>query len=551
MLALVLASPMAAGGQTTQPQPSRGESTHGQGAGITLRQRIIEQLRAGRTDEALRTAQRSLAEHPGDSAAREEVISFCLSLARQKMTEENFSVAERALLAVLQIDENHPEAQRLTKAIRTSRRQTPRRVDEARRWITMEWFEPAFNTLRQAGALLPDRRREWARAYRSAAIGAGDDHYFTKTFHRAFYFYDAAMRLGDESAVKPSPSLASCWLQCMVHALAADVEHTVYPPDYWELTLRRAQSIKVPQEAGQELHAMLRGLSWENLGETRRALREYGRVVGRTPPRSGHRDIREHRAEALRTIRSQYDVRLSERRKGLWADHAAGDWQVLKTPRFLIHHRNDRVARRVADALNFHFERIARLMVLDPEEVSWPINADVYLHADGNALRRVIDQPEQVRAFSVIRHRGRNLQAHTIHAHQDDPLLLSASLSHELAHLMVGAVTEYHPFAAAMNEGIALQVEPACRHRQFDRLFGRLKTPRSITQLLKVDAVHPPDADFYAEAQRLSAVLSAYGDLGMMIQAGRAGMNERHLAKLFGFRSVKAMGSAYRSRAQE
>ena len=108
------------GGQATQPPPSYEESTHVQDVETALRQRIVEQLRAGRTVEALRTAQRSVAEHPGDSAVREEVISFCLSLARRKMGEENFTVAERALPAVLKIDVNHPEARRLTKAIRTT-----------------------------------------------------------------------------------------------------------------------------------------------------------------------------------------------------------------------------------------------------------------------------------------------------------------------------------------------------------------------------------------------------------------------------------------------
>ena len=39
------------------------------------------------------------------------------------MAEENFSVAEQALLVVLKIDETHPEARRLTKAIRTARHQ--------------------------------------------------------------------------------------------------------------------------------------------------------------------------------------------------------------------------------------------------------------------------------------------------------------------------------------------------------------------------------------------------------------------------------------------
>lgn len=522
----------------------------GESPAESLRNRVREHLREGHIEAALQTAQKSLTEFPENEAVRREFIELHVSLARGLMREENFTTAVRALRAVLKVDADHSEARRLIKTIDLARKDVAGRVEEAKRWVTLEWHESAFNVFRQACALLPDQKKTWIDDYRAASIGAGDDHYFTKNFHEAFYYYDAAIKLGETQETKATASLVSRWLQSMVHSLAHGANRTRYPPAYWKMVLKRAESMGLDDESGRVLLAMLRGLAHESLDAPDKAATEYSRVLGRPVVNMNAELVARSRQSALRSLRSLYDVRLSDRRRGFWSERNRGDWQLLEVPGFQIHHRNAEVARRTAEALRFHFVRIADLMALDLDEVPWTAPCDVHLYASEAEFQNVTGQAKQVQAISVIRKQGRVLQSHAIHAVQTDPLLLSASLPHELAHLIVGAVTNYRPFNAAINEGIALNIEPQCRHRQFARLFARIKKPRSITKLLEVKEVHPPTPNYYAESYRLMKVILSHRDISTALEIGQREMNRGKLAKMLGFESGNVLESAYRGRSE-
>ena len=541
--ALLMAVPGPVAAQTHDAGRDRAPSPV-----IELRRLLREQLGAGRIEAAIRSAQEALIRFPDDRAVREEFVELHTSLARGMMADEDFTGAERALSAVLKEDADNAEATRLKRAIEEARLEAPERVEQAQRRLELEWFEPAFNTIRQATKLLPARRSDWAKAYRSAGIGAGDDHYFTRNFHEAFYYYDAAIQIGEEMAEPLSAALLSRWAQCMVHALAEDIHRARYPPAYWRLVLRRAEAAELEGPYSDALRRTLRGLAYENLGDPRRASIEYAGVTGRHGPGANPVQVRRGREAALRVVRKSYDVASSDRRRGIWADHLPGEWRILRTPGFRIHHRNIEAAARVGAALKFHSSRISNLMALDPDEVPWTRPCDVYLHADATAFRKATGRPERVPAISVIHKRGADLEGHEIHAYQTDPMLLSSSLAHELAHLMIGAVTDYRPFPAVLNEGLALHVEPQCRHRQFAGLFGKIRQPKSIDRLLKVDEIHPPETEFYAQAYRLMAVLLDYGAMDSALRAGKLQVGRDKLARLFGLPSGEALETTYRGR---
>ncbi len=506
-------------------------------AASKLRQAVTKHLQAGRVDAALTAAQEALSRNPDDDDVRREFISLHLALGRRMISEENFETADRALAAILKIALRHTEARRLAEQINQARSKVPLRVAEARRWLDLEWFEPAFNTFRQAAALSPGMKDELAADFRRAAVGAGDDHYFCKNFHEAFYSYDAAMKLDGGPDADARASLASRWMQSMVHALAADVDRIDYPPAYWRHALHRAESAAPSGQRAARLMAMLRGLAHEDMGRPTAAADEYGRACGAGRPKS--------RAEALRAIRQQYDVTLSQRRSGHWRRHEQGDWWIIDAGRFRVHHRNAQAGQVVADTLRFHFRRIADLLALDLEEVPWDKPCDVFLHGNAKAFRAETGQGPRVRAISIIRRRGQALESHTLHAHQQDPLLLSASLPHELAHLMIAAATRYAPMNSALSEGLALHTEPQCRHQQFRRLFGQLGRPRSIAALLKVKQSHPPETAFYAEAHRLLATLRSRRDISIALELTGDNLNRRTLAKRFNFRSASALEDVY------
>ncbi len=513
-------------------------------AADAVRHRVRDHLEAGRIERAIQAAQEALKANPNDAAVREEFVELHVSLAAAMLGEENFTAAERCLSAALKVDSDHDEARRLTKTIATARRDAPGRVAAAGRWIEIEWFESAFTTLRQAGALLPNEKHAWDQSYLAAAIGTGDDHYFTKSFHEAVYYYDAALVLGEQLGAPPTPALGARWLQSMVHALGQDVDKAAYPPEYWSALLCRAEREAPKSPAGPQLIAALQGLAHENLGLTDEAAVRYARVLNRAATTGA--DIKQLRSAALASLRPLYNADTCGRRVGIWSDRQAGDWQSLSVPRFTICHRNPPAAERVAKALRFHFRRIADAFALDEEEIPWPEKCELFLHADAAAFAKATGQPAHVRGVSLIRVQGGKLRSHAIHVSQDDPLLLSSTLAHELAHLMVGAATNYRPFNPALSEGIALAIEPQCRQRQFARLFRESTSPRTIDALLAVSEVHPPDSDYYSEAHGLVSMLLDRSDLTAVLAAGLETQSAQHLARQFDFKDAAAMARAFR-----
>lgn len=513
-----------------------------------LRESVSKSLAAGEIEAALAAAQRALAAYPNDDEVREEFVSIHVSLARRAVADENFELADRALRAAYQVDRDDPETRRLLLLIRSARESVPGRLVEARGWLALEWFEPAFVAFRQATALAPARAAAWRADYLAAAIGAGDDNYVTKNFHDAFYYYDAALGIDDSMGRESSPSLMMRWAQCLTHALARDVDRAAYPPEFWKLVLRRAQAIQRREDDGSAsgLRFVLRGLAYENLSDGRRAAGEYARYLDVNGVVSS--DARGLRERAVRKLRKLYDVELCSRRLGTWNRVEAGDWGVVRTEGFRIHHHNEDVARRVAAAAGFHFARIADLFSLDVEEIPWREPCDIYIHATEREFRERTRQGAGVRGVSVIKSKGGRLVSHEIHLIQSDPLLLSASLSHEVAHLMVGAVRGYRPLPAVVSEGVALQIEPKCRRRQFARLFGDLKRPPRIDQLLGEARMHPPEAEFYAAAFRLAEVLRSKVGLRALVRMedGKGSIqNADDLARRFGIAGAVELERLY------
>ncbi|HWL95434.1 MAG TPA: hypothetical protein VNT79_18090 [Phycisphaerae bacterium] len=507
-----------------------------------LRAKILAQIQAGHIDAALAAAQQSLADNPGDREVLREFVLLHRSLARQLVTEERYALADTVLDALLRADSEDAAALILRRRIRQSRASVRRRIAQAREWIELEWFEPAGVAFRQAIALRPEHRKTWVTAYRSASIGAGDDNYITKNFHEAFYHYDAALALGDELGIPPAASLMDRWLQCLTHAMTRDAARTAYPPEYWRLALGRAAAIAVDRHDG-SLVSMLKGLAYENLEDPARARKEYARFLNH--PGGEVVELRDLHGRAVRALRSRYDTALCDRRKGFWLHSEKSDPGSLASPRFRIHHRNSDAAALLARAADFHFDRIATALALETGRIPWLVACDVHLHRDADAFRRVTRQGRAVQAQSIINSRGGVLESHAIHLFQTDPMLLSASLPHELAHLMIAAATEYKPLPGALREGMAIAIEPRCRRRQFVRLFRELSAPRDLGRLLQLADAHPLEPAFYSEAFRLVSVLQTHKGLGGLLRLAGTDCAPGTLVQPFGFESTAALESAY------
>ena len=293
---------------------------------------------------------------------------------------------------------------------------------------------------------------------------------------------------------------------------------------------------------------MVSGLAREDLGNLAGAAEHYGRVLDQPVAGAGAASIRDARDRSLRRLRQLYDKSLCDRRKGSWSKSARGPWQVHEGRRFRVHHRNAEAARRVDRALQFHFDRILALLDIAPETLKWPDRCDLFLYRSVESMRDATDQGGAVQAISVIRRRGDRVESFEIHAALTDPLLLSTSLAHELAHLIVAAATDSRPIPGAVAEGLALYVEPRCRHLQFARVFARQTEPRGLRALLAVSQTHPSDPGFYAQSLRLVQTLLERGGIEPLLRSDGDRRDAGRLARRFDFDSAADLERAYRGR---
>jgi len=469
-----------------------------------LREALLEELDRGNLDRAVEMALKA-ASGTLNPAVHAECLHLLSSIARQSLRSKDYVIADKAVAAMLRLAPGDPAAVAMSKSIATARNELPGRLKDVRRWLAVEWYEPAFQTLSGAIALAPARRSELTEDYFTAAVGVGDDHYFTKNFREAFYAYDAAIQiqLSDKRSVKSS--LAARWLQSMVFALVDDVDRASFSPQFWQAVMQRIAAAPKAGTGDAALRAMVRGLAAEDSGDAATAAREYTSVsAGDGAITGGGLAVADARRAAVAQLRRMYDPALSQRRAGIWRKRTGDDWRILEAPGFRIHHRNEKAARAVAEALVFHLERITELLDLPRGKVSWTLPCDVWLYQDKKQYEQVVHPVnDAVLASTDIRLRGNTLESHALHVTQSDPMLLSSTLAHELTHLVVGAVTKYRTLPGALAEGMALAAEPRGRQIQFARIHRGLRQRRTAAALLQLNDTHPSDAAFYAESAHL------------------------------------------------
>jgi len=302
----------------------------------------------------------------------------------------------------------------------------------------------------------------------------------------------------------------------MIHALGKTwIVRTI--AGLLEKLTRRAVAAKPAGEEGTIFIKTLQGLAYENTGALGRAAEAYAAVLGKAADPGNGEHIREARLAAIGIVRKFYDSDLGGRRRGVWGKSETGDWLVVETARFRIHHRNVQAARRVADAMEFHFDRLAPSWDGRPKVSPGRNRGEVYLHKDQAAFRQGDGAASGCKRGIHHPKTGNKLEAQEIHLHQADPILLSTSLPHELMHLMAAALVEYKPIAAAVSEGLALHAEPRCRELQFARLFAELNQPGTLTPCSM--SRYPPDRPgFLRRGPPAGPRLLAHGSAGGVLR---------------------------------
>ncbi|MGD8450197.1 MAG: hypothetical protein PVJ57_00125 [Phycisphaerae bacterium] len=472
-------------------------------ANLELRAELTRLLKAGSPDQAVRTAQQALQHHPDDPGVRHEYVALHLALARDWLAARQYDACLAALEAVLAVEPQNETALALRTRIREARARLDDQVSEVRELLRLELFDAALARLRESIALRPDLTESLQDDLRAAWLGAADDHYLARNFAEAFALYEEALaRDGGAPA-----DVHSRWVLSLALALSeTDAAEPLDPNVAGELLARAIDVLRRTNEP--VLGQVVGGLLAERAGHLVDAGRTYAEALGQTwelPPVDRRREtVAKLRRQAVARVRALYQVTPTRRREGEWTIALPDVWKQRRTPHFDVYARNDLIATRVAETLEYHYPRLAEWLGV-PARDAWDPPLEIRVHATRDDLHTATGTQGITNAVSRTRLQGQRVLSRKLEVFQADPWLLSATLPHELTHALLHDAYLQNSPALAIDEGLALQAEPPARRLMYRRrLTG---SPPAPAELLAATTTGADLERFYAQADALTSLL--------------------------------------------
>jgi tetratricopeptide (TPR) repeat protein len=454
-LLLAVAATLAGGWQSRPTDPLRRELT-----GL---------LESGQTGGALARAQAALRQAPDDPVVRGEYVSLHLALARYWLAQRRFDDCLTVVSAILAVEPDHSEALDIQRELLAARQAASQQLPEIDRLLRLELFDSVLERIREVEALRPDLTGKLASRKQAAWRGAADDHYFAGNFNEAFALYEHLRSLSKDE----QPDVASRWLVTLALALSQPSSNTLRP-DGCEKLAGRVSRDGSAADHPRVAHAIL-GLLAEQAGQQRAAGQRYAAAleIPWDMPSADERGVAlaRLRAQAVQYLDALHDSDRTRWRGGAWQIKLADVWKHRRTEHFEVYARNDLVAERVAEAAEYHFAGLCdwlAVAVADP----WEPRCELRVHATRDEWRRVLETGAVTGTPTEMRIQGERMLLRCVNLCQDDPWLLSATLPHELTHVILADACQGGNLPPAIDEGLALQSEPPARRLRLCRLLG-------------------------------------------------------------------------------
>jgi hypothetical protein len=266
-------------------------------------------------------------------------------------------------------------------------------------------------------------------------------------------------------------------------------------------------------------------------------------------------DFLADRQTAFVLARKQFETPGDFSRQGVWATALDGKPRSLKGRGVEIIHANAFVAEQVAATMEYHLPRIAEHLGLDGRTLSPPPVAVVLYpnrQSYGRNERAGDGEPGQTR----VRYVNGKLTELQISVYQRDPGLLNATIPHELTHLLLAAAFNDRLLPAAIEEGLALHIEPTYRHMQFRGIIRRqFVSPTGqpivpdLRAMLRYKANPAEDAvRFYAASYAWISFLASRGPASKIVATAGEAQDSSDLrvwAAAYGFANPDALQQAF------
>ncbi|MFH1747720.1 MAG: hypothetical protein ABIG44_11850 [Planctomycetota bacterium] len=468
-----------------------------------LRGELTRLLRTGNSSAAVKRAQQALRENPDNPEIRREYANLHVALAEYWLAASDFEASLTALSAALAVEPRHEAAKTLQVEIEAARQRAAQAIPEIGHLLQLELFESARRRLQEIMSLRPDLAEQLVAEQRAAWLGTADDHYLARNFQEAFALYEHLLQLEPEAPA----DVCSRWALSLALALA----ESDFSQPLERSTANRllARAIDVLDHTNEPIIGLvIGGLLAERSGQLIDAGRTYAEALGVSwdlPPIDQRRArVVALRNKAIQRIRALYGGTPTQRRSGAWAIVLPDMWKKHSTSHFDVFARNDLVATRVAEALEYHYDRLAEWLDIAPATV-WEPRLEVRVHACQEDLHVATGTTGITSAVSHTRLQGQRVLLRKLEVFQADPWLLSATLPHELTHALIADARRHAMPPLAIDEGLALHTEPAARRLMYRRLIGEPR-PRP-RQLLMATAVPAEQDLFYAQSDALTGWL--------------------------------------------
>ena len=442
---------------------------------------------------------------------------------------------------LLDEDPGNREALEEIRAIEDAQRQAIDELRLARREVREGDLETSLWRLETSYETFPDLRQSVAKDLATAHARRGHDLAGRSRWGEAARQFQSALTVDPEHIGAVRVPFVTCMLGQITPLARAGKFESIEP-------LAR-QGLEV--DPSSERLTYFLALSLNARGEFREAARLYASILGERVASVSQRAVSELRerveaeVKALKIGEIFYETRA--------ASVLPGKFRTIKTPHFVVKHRNHEIGRAVSRAAERFYQDLFRRLGC---QTHWD-SCEIVIYPTRERYLRHEGTGAWSGAMHELTQRRRMFSKHRIVSYQKQGGLTSNLLKHEIAHALLSHRLSYPtqlPLWA--NEGFAVSEEPVFVHRHYRRILARERAQGHLIPLSRLlESRTYPDAReinlFYAQSFGVVDYLLARRGTATFLRFLRDVSSatrplEAALRKYYGFRSITALENRWR-----
>lgn len=489
-------------------------------------------LKDGKTDAAVAKLEETVRRFPSSVSARERLLRLYHRRAESLHTQGRLLEADRFYRRILELAPDDEEAAEHTRKVDAIRKDAPAAEKEARLLLSFGQYRQALETFNRLAEVVPGSAVRNRRFIARAHAGYGARLLEFKRFAEACSHYNAAVKLDPTLLARRKDEVVIARFSPIVSEI--NEKGRTLSDARWETLAAELKAIIALDDKNPHFHYAL-AVCYHELERYAEAAREYAVVTGEKPDLSalpGSLGALQQRAKK----KTESDPIILSFRKPSFTDVRPGPTQVLETEHFIIHHHNDEMAVLVARAAEYFLRRNYKVFLDAMPENCWSKKCDVFIYRTHEEYLQQSHQPSWSPAMASTTGIAGQLERHHIMTYQTVEDLTASHLTHEITHIIHGAVVHYHGSNPIwLREGIAVRQEPWFKRMRMARIIREAQNDGKLLTLEQVieQKGYPPGelVDlFYAQSYALVTALQRSGGKEQFTQFCRQACTAKALA---------------------